>query len=152
MASWQVGDALPPLVKPVPLAQLVAYGGPGSNFHSDPEVARGAGYPNVVAWGMLTVAFVSELMGSHFGLGWARGGRLAVNLVKPLFADDTVSVCGQVTAVEPEGEAIRVTFDVWCANEQGDKVLVGTASALVPAPDGVERERTGAHPSWRSRL
>ena len=87
-----VGDELPALVKELTLERLIAYGGPAKNLHSDLEAARAEGFPSVVAWGMLSVAFVSELLGAHFGLGWARGGRLSVSLVKPVFAGNTVAL------------------------------------------------------------
>ena len=32
-----------------------------------------------------------------------------------------------------EGDAVRYVFDVWVENELREKVVVGTASALVPA-------------------
>ncbi len=132
-AAWAVGDELPPLLKELTLERLIAYGGPAKNLHSDLAAARAEGFPSVVAWGMLSVSFVSELLGSHFGLGWARGGRLSVSLVKPLFAGDTVAVRARVSGVEAEGDAVRYAFDIWCENGRGDRVLAGTASALAEA-------------------
>ena len=133
-----VGDELPPLVKELTLERLIAYGGPAKNLHSDLEAARAEGFPSVVAWGMLSVAFVSELLGARFGLGWARGGRLSVSLVKPVFAGNTVAVRARVTSAEAADAGWRYGFDVWCETETGEKVLVGEASAL--AADAADRE------------
>ena len=33
----------------------------------------------------------------------------------------------------PEGDSVRYLFDVWVENEAREKVVVGTASALLPA-------------------
>ena len=129
-----VGDELPPLVKPLSVAGSIAYGGPTKNLHSDLDAARAEGFPGVVAWGMLPVAFFSELFGAQFGLAWARGGRLSVRLVKPVFASETVTVRARVTSVEPADGAVRYGFDAWCENGEGVPVLIGEASVVLPAP------------------
>jgi acyl dehydratase len=132
-----IGDELAPLVKELTLERLVAYGGPAKNLHSDLEAARAEGFPSVVAWGMLSVTFVSELLAAHFGLGWARGGRLSVSLVKPIFAGNRVTVRARVTSAAADGAGWRYGFDVWCETDGGEKVLVGEASArAVAAADG----------------
>lgn len=129
------GDELPPLVKPLTVAGSIAYGGAGKHLHADLEAARAEGFPSVVAWGMLPVAFFSELFGARFGLAWARGGRLSVRLVKPVFAHETINVRARVTGVESEADgSVRYTFETWCENGAGDKVLIGEASvAFQPA-------------------
>jgi hypothetical protein len=39
----------------------------------------------------------------------------------------------RVEAREQEGDRVRVALSIWCENQDGEKVLVGTASCAVPA-------------------
>ena len=51
---------------------------------------------------------------------------------------DVVDFCvarGVVTSNERDGDKLRVHCDVWIENQKKDKVIVGTASALIPITD-----------------
>ena len=103
------------------------------NIHTDDEVARRAGLPRAVAQGRYPIGYMSERALAFFGTGWLEGGRLDVTLVKPIFAGDTVTVCGTVVDKVPEDGKTRVVLDLWLENEAGERVTSGTASGLVPA-------------------
>ncbi len=130
---FEVGSAgrpFGPLVRTVTLAMCQAFSGPQRNYHTDREIARALGFPDIVVQGMMSVCFLSELMTREFGEGWFCGGKLDVKLVNVLWVEETVRACGQVREEVPEGDKVRAVCDVWCEKPDGTKTIVGVASAL----------------------
>jgi acyl dehydratase len=124
------GERLPAITRAITLEMCEAFSGPVKNYHTDREMARALGFPDIVVQGMWSICLVSELMTRNFGLGWMCGGQLAVNLVNVLWAEEVVSAHGCIRVREPEGKRTRVHVDVWCEKAGGVKIVVGTASAL----------------------
>lgn len=126
-----LGEELPPLRKTITLERSQRYGGPARGLHADPAAAQAEGFPNVVTWGMLTVTYFSELLGDAFRIGWTSGGKLRIKLIKPVFAEDVLTIHARLTGVAPEGEVRRLTFDLWADSQRGETVAAGEASGLV---------------------
>ena len=126
-----VGDTLPPLEKTITQRQIDAYSGvrPHS-IHTDAEWARKKGFNAPLAQGMMSTAYVSQMMVGLLGEGFVKGGRISVAFIKPVLAGDTLTVRGQVKSKQAEGAAMRVTVEFSCENQHGVKTLVGTASGL----------------------
>jgi acyl dehydratase len=124
------GERLGPLTRPITPAMCEAFSGPHRNYHTDREMARALGFPDIVVQGMLSICLVAELLESRFGDGWRHGGRLDVRLVNVVWVEDTVLVRGVVRDTLPEGARRRVVVDVWCAKPDGTVTAIGTASAL----------------------
>lgn len=129
------GDGLPALRKPpVTKTQLVMYSGASGDFnpiHTVDEYAKEAGLGGVIAHGMLTMAFVGQMLTDVVG----EAGQLVefgvrfVDMVRP---GDEITCTGTVTRVEDEGVMQRVFAEV-LASTQADKVVVkGDAELLVP--------------------
>lgn len=126
-----VGDELAPLTKNIEQRRIDCYSGvrPHS-IHTDPEWARKKGFKAPLAQGMMSTAYVSQLMTQVAGAGFVKGGRMSVSFIKPVFVGDTLTVRGRVKSREAEGSRTRVVVEVWCENQDGVKTMVGTASAL----------------------
>lgn len=124
------GEDLPPLVRTITHAMCVAFSGPEKNYHTDQEMARALGFPDIVVQGMLSVCLVAELMAHAFGLGWHLAGKLDVRLVNVVWPNDTLTTRGKLTEEIAEGSRRRARLDVWCEKSDGTKTVVGTASAL----------------------
>ncbi len=124
------GESLPGFRRVVTLAMCEAFSGPVRNYHTDREMARALGFPDVVVQGMLSVCLIAELMTAAFGEGWFRGGQLSVNLVNVLWGGEAVRTEGRLREETGEGSKRRVLVDVWCAKDDGTPTIVGTASAL----------------------
>jgi acyl dehydratase len=124
------GEVLAPLDKTVSVEMCVAFSGPTPNYHTDREMARALGFPDIVVQGMMSICFISELMTRAFGVGWFCGGKLDVNLVNVLWAEERLTTHGQVREIVPEGRKHRAVVDVWCEKADGTKTVVGTASAI----------------------
>jgi acyl dehydratase len=124
------GAELAPLEKTITIAMCQAFSGPHRSYHTDREMARALGFPDIVVQGMMSVCFVSELMTRAFGAGWFCGGKLSVSLVNVVWPDDRLAVRGKVREEVAEGSKTRVHCDVWCQKPDGVKTIVGTASGL----------------------
>lgn len=124
------GRRFGPVEKTITLEMCQAFSGPHPNYHTDREMARAMGFPDVVVQGMMSVCFLSELMTTELGLGWLYGGKLAVSLVNVVWPGDTLHVWAQEREIVPEGAKHRIHVDIWCEKADAVKTVVGTASAL----------------------
>ena len=125
------GAELPPLKKTIVQRQIDCYSGVRPNsIHTDDAWARKKGFKAPLAQAMMSTSYVSQLMVSHFGEGFIRGGKISVSFTKPVVVGDTLSVRGRVKSREPEGDRTRVTVECWCENQDGVMTMVGTASGL----------------------
>jgi acyl dehydratase len=124
-------ETLPALHKTVTVEMSQKFSGPSKNYHTDRELARQLGFPNIVVQGMLSVCFLSELLTKRFGEGWYCGGRMAVNLVAVLWPNEFLACRAAVKELTPEGARRRAHLEVWCEKADSTKTIVGNASAVV---------------------
>jgi acyl dehydratase len=108
--------------------------GEEKTIHTDYEAAAREGLPAPVAIGPQVAALIFRQMRLCFGAGWAAAGKFDLAFRRPVFVTDFCVARGIVTKTEREADSLRVHCDVWIENQQGDKVIAGTASGLVPAP------------------
>lgn len=111
-------------------AMCMVFSGPGLNYHNNRDKARELGFPDIVVQGMLPVCLIAEMLTRRFGLGLLYGGRMAVNLVNVVWANDELRARAVILNRRAEGRRTRADCEVWCEKADGTKVVVGTASAL----------------------
>lgn len=105
------------------------------NIHTDEDYAREEGLPAIIADGMISTNWCSEMLVEHFGLDYVARGELRTRFIKPTFLGVKVSVRGRVTSATPQpGGAIAYTLDVWCEDDYGLKLTVGDARVEVSRP------------------
>lgn len=124
-------ETIPALDKQITLDMCWKFSGPGKNYHNDKDAAIAWGFPDIVVQGMMSTCFLSEMLTNRFGAGWIAGGRMDVNLVNIVWQSDKLTCRGFVREIMPEGERERAYLDVWVEKEDGTKVTVGKASAIV---------------------
>jgi acyl dehydratase len=126
-----VGQELPVLEKEPSQRRIDVYSGvrPRS-IHTDPDWARQKGFRTTLAQGMMSTAYVSEMMTRLLGAGFVKGGTMSMAFIKPVYAGDRLTVHGVVKELCPEAGQTRVVVEVWCQNQHGEKTAVGTASGL----------------------
>lgn len=124
------GTTLPALVKPAftktQLASYAAASGDFNRLHLDPAYAREAGHEKLVAHGMLTMAFLGELVAtcaSRFG-GHVR--HLEARFLGVAYEGDVITCRGRVS--ERVGTLVR--FDVWAEKQGGEKIAAGAAEVV----------------------
>lgn len=127
-----LGQELPPLVKEVSQRKIDAYSGVRPlSIHTDADWARKKGFHAPLAQGMMSTAYVSEMLTRLLGAGFVKGGTMSVAFVKPVYAGDRLTVHGVVRDKRQEDGGTRVVVEVWCENQQGEKTAIGTASGLI---------------------
>jgi acyl dehydratase len=126
-----VGQELPSLEKNLTQRRIDVYSGvrPRS-IHSDEAWAHEKGFRTTLAQGMMSTAYVSEMMTRFLGAGFVKGGSISLAFIRPVYAGDRLTVHGVVKEMRPEGGATRVVVEVWCQNQDGEKTAVGTASGI----------------------
>jgi acyl dehydratase len=127
-----VGQEIAPAVKHVSLERMSRPLMAGNNpIHYDPEFARQAGLPAPIATGVMSSAFLSEMLTTAFGVEWIRGGSMDVKFIRPIYAGDTVTARGRITGKRETSTGVCIALDIWCETQRGESVTVGTASVVV---------------------
>src|SRR2546422_871487 len=91
-----VGQELPPLEKDLTQRHIDAYSGVRTrSIHTDEAWARRKGFRTTLAQGMMSTAYVSEMMTRLLGAGFIKGGAMSVAFVKPVYAGDRLTDRGQ---------------------------------------------------------
>jgi 3-hydroxybutyryl-CoA dehydratase len=127
----EVGAELPTLEKTISQRQIDCYSGVRPNsIHTDVEWARKKGFKAPLAQALMSTAYVAQLMVDFAGVGFVKGGKIAVSFIKPVVVGDTLTVRGTIKSRAREGDKTRVTVEIWCENQDGVKTMVGTASGF----------------------
>lgn len=130
-----VGEELPALTKELTQRRIDVFSGvKPRSIHTDEDWARQKGFRTTLAQGMMSTAYVSEMMTRLLGAGFVKGGTISMAFIKPVYAGDRLTVHGVVKETRPEGAGTRVVVEVWCQNQHGVKTAVGTASGTEPRP------------------
>ena len=106
----------------------------GPTIHDDDEYARSQGLPGIISDGMISTNWIAGLLLDVFGKGLLRNGSLKTKYVKPILEDQVVVCCARVTAASRNAEGgARYELEVWCEDDRGTKLTVGTARIALPA-------------------
>ena len=123
---------LPKLVKTISQAQLNAYAEASGDYnplHLDPDFAAKTQFGGVIAHGMLTLAFISEMMADGFGRPWLETGALNVRFKSAAHLGDQVTTWGRVTKEERLPGERRIRCAVGVRNlATGRDLIAGTAT------------------------
>ena len=103
-------------------------------LHIDQEFAKTTRFGGTIAHGMLSVAFIQELMIRTFGRAWLENGVIEVNFMAPVRPGEVITTEAKVTkavsAESPENK-LQVRMQVVCLNEKQEKVIKGTTEVIV---------------------
>ncbi|EZP79327.1 MaoC-like dehydratase [Novosphingobium resinovorum] len=102
--SATVGFRLPErryLVSQQLIRRYAEVSGDHNPLHLDPEFAKTTKFGCIIAHGMMTLAFVSQVMRDWAGPAWEDLGELAVTFVAPVYAEDEVVVRAEVKECAP---------------------------------------------------
>ncbi len=126
-AAGSIGD-LPEVSRTITQDRLTAYAaasGDDNPLHLDADFAAGTRFRAIIAHGMLTLAFISEMMTAHLGEPWLTSGSLRVRFKGAAYLGDNVQTWGR--AAKSGDEAL--SFNVGVINPStGEDLIAGTAS------------------------
>lgn len=132
-AILEPGHRLPDLVLPpitrLDLALYCGASGDHNPLHVDIDAARAAGMDDVIAHGMLSMAYLGRLLTQHFHPMALTA--LSVRFVAMTRVGDVLTCRGEVSDVDGAG-VIRVALSV--RDEQGEEKVLGHAD-VSPTPN-----------------
>ena len=116
------------LPRTVTQAQLEEYSevsGDHNPLHLDPEFAKGTQFGGIIAHGMLTLAFVSEMLASSLGDQWLSSGTLRARFKGAAYPGDLVETWGLESGKDGE----LTSYAVGLRNSAtGEDLITGTAT------------------------
>ncbi len=126
---------LPKVTKTVTLERLKAYSEVSSDhnpIHLDAEFAATTQLGGTIAHGMLTLAYISEMMAMEYDKAWLSSGALKVRFKGAAYLGDTVETCGRVEKQETVGWGQRLNCRVGVSNKTtGQELVTGRATVIV---------------------
>src|SRR5258705_11272327 len=122
-----VGQELPSLAKELTQRGIDVFSGvKPRSIHTDEDWARQKGFRTTLAQGMMSTAYVSEMMTRLLGAGFVKGGTMAVAFIKPVYAGDRLTVRGVVKEMRPESGGTRGVGGRWGENQRGWRTAAET--------------------------
>lgn len=103
---------------------------PNRNIHTDREVSIRSGIGKPIASGLMFESYLAELMISFFGEAWFTSGELRTAAIDMAGDGDTVFPKATVRARDFDGSREELFLGVWCENQYGNKIMVGTAKGV----------------------
>ncbi len=103
------------------------------NIHNNPELAaKRLGTTYTLASGRMSITFAAESMRKFFGPEvFNHTGTVNLKFLRPVKAGDTITVTGAVSGTEETGGGIKVSVDLFCDNQDGNRTAVGIGTAVV---------------------
>ena len=129
----KVGDSasLTRTLKPEDIQLFAVMSGDVNPAHVDPEYAKSSMFHEVIAHGMWGGALISTVLGTQFpGPGTIYIDQ-TLHFSRPVGVGDTVTVT--LTAKRKFDHNHHIVFDCTCTNQDGQKVIGGTAEVLAPS-------------------
>jgi len=127
--TLQVGDAIPVLVLPpvsrLTLALYCGASGDHNPIHVDTDFARIAGLPDVIAHGMLSMAWLARLLTNWVPQTAIRD--YSVRFAAMTQVHENITCTGQVTEKFEENGERRVRLSLTTVNAEGQIKLAGDA-------------------------
>lgn len=126
-------NLLPVVIKTITQDQLNAYAevsGDRNPLHLDARFAATTQFGGIIAHGMLTLAFISEMMSAEFQISWLESGALRVRFKGAAYVGDTVETSGQIEKEEAQPGGDCLTCVVRASNLIGQELVNGTAKLV----------------------
>jgi len=130
--QYTVGYSVKYTVEDISRMDFAKYAGASGDFnpiHYDEPHAEQAGYESVFGQGMFTAGVASRSVRKAFGLHNLKEYRTRFSA--QVWPGDTLSTTVEVTSITEIDEGTRVETDVTVTNQDDEKVIIGTAIAIV---------------------
>ena len=103
------------------------------NIHNNPELAaKRLGTTYTIASGRMSVTFAAESLRRFFGPEvFNHTGTVNLKFLRPVKAGDTITVTGAVTESEEIDGGTKVSVDLFCDNQDGNRTAVGLGTAVI---------------------
>ncbi len=127
----KVGEELSGFRRVVTQDRVTAYAhasGDHNPIHLDEEFAASTRFGQRIAHGMLSLAFVWEMMSINYPSTWHKGGTVKTRFTSPVVPGEEVVVGGSVKRLRTMDGNEFVECDVAVTRPNGEKALTGSAT------------------------
>ena len=142
MSSLNTNITLPAIEKTITRDQIQRYSHASGDFnpvHLDEEFASQSSFGRIVAHGMMTLAFLSEMMTAQFGVHWVASGSLKVRFKRPAYPGDTLRTSGEVIQQQESADHTLVKCSVALKNASNNEdIITGAATLRLPKPNNTQ--------------
>ncbi len=127
----ETGDELSGFTRVVTQDRVTAYAhasGDHNPIHLDEGFASTTRFGRRIAHGMLSLAFVWEMISINYPSTWNRGGTVKTRFTSPVVPGEEVSVSGSVKRIRVVNGREMVECEVSVTRPEGEKALTGSAT------------------------
>ncbi|MDA0264699.1 MAG: MaoC/PaaZ C-terminal domain-containing protein [Chloroflexi bacterium] len=131
------GQEIPSVTKSITTDSILRFESCGildrENIHNNPEMAaKRLGTTYTIASGRMSITFAAESMRKFFGPEvFNHTGTVNLKFLRPVKAGDTITVTGVVSGTEAVDGGTRVSVDLFCDNQDGNRTAVGIGTAVI---------------------
>ena len=131
------GETIPSVTKSITEESILGFESTGildrENIHNNPELAaKRLGTTYTLASGRMSITFAAESLRKFFGPEvFNHTGTVNLKFLRPVKAGDTITVTGAVSGTEETDGGIKVSVDLFCDNQDGNRTAVGIGTAVV---------------------
>jgi 3-hydroxybutyryl-CoA dehydratase len=129
-AAFQTGEEIPSVRKKITQKKINLFAdatGDTNPIHVDPEFAKKTFLGGTIAHGLMSLAYLLEMLRGFLGQRLFSGGEIEVNLILPTRPGDTIQARGRITEVTEDESGAEVGLAIWCENQKGEKTIAGFA-------------------------
>ncbi len=103
------------------------------NIHNNPELAaKRLGTTYTIASGRMSITFAAESLRKFFGPEvFNHTGTVNLKFLRPVKDGDSITVTGAVSGTEEIEGGTKVSVDLFCDNQNGDRTAVGIGTAVI---------------------
>ena len=130
-------QAIPSVTKSITENSILEFESTGildrENIHNNPELAaKRLGTTYTLASGRMSITFAAECMRKFFGPDvFNHTGTVNLKFLRPVKAGDTITVTGAVSGTEETDGGTKVSVDLFCDNQDGNRTAVGIGTAVI---------------------
>ena len=128
LTEIQEGKVFDPVVKHITQENINLYAEASGDFnpiHIDESFAAKTPIGGTIAHGMLSLAYVSEMMTSAFGQNWLSEGKLRAKFKEPARPGDTLTINGKIICLEQRDDVSYANCSFECLNQKGEMIVTG---------------------------
>ena len=130
-------QAIPSVTKSITEKSILEFESTGildrENIHNNPELAaKRLGTTYTLASGRMSITFAAESLRKFFGPEVLNHtGTVNLKFLRPVKAGDTITVTGAVSGTEELEGGTKVSVDLFCDNQDGNRTAVGVGTAVI---------------------
>lgn len=128
LTEIQEGKVFDSVVKHITQENINLYAEASGDFnpiHIDESFAAKTPLGGTIAHGMLSLAYVSEMMTSAFGQNWLSEGKLRAKFKEPARPGDTLTINGKIICLEQRDNVSYANCSFECLNQKGEMIVTG---------------------------